>query len=149
MQISATDAAGNQTVLSGTVSIDGTPPAVDLRPPRRRKIILRVNDPASGFAAGQILVRQTSAEAYRPLQTTLSGRTLRAQLDRGRPARTDVRVVARDVAGNEVNGVPARFALSSARSGRAQLKLRGGRVRAKFGRPLKLRGRLTLSAGQP
>jgi hypothetical protein len=148
-QIIATDAAGNVTTATREVFIDGTPPRVDLRRPRNRKIIVGVSDTASGFAGGQIYVRQGSAQPYRALPTTYSRGAMRAPLDRGNPKRTDVRVVVRDNVGNEVNGVPARFRITSARSGKRKLKLRRGRVRARFGRPVTLRGQLTLSAGQP
>jgi hypothetical protein len=148
-RISATDAAGNATTATRRVLIDGTAPRVDLRRPRKRTIILRVSDAASGFAAGQIFVRQGSAQPYRALPTTYSRGMLRAPLDRGKPRRTDVRVIVRDNVGNEVNGVPARFRITSARSGKRRLKLRRGKVRARFGRPVTLRGQLTLSAGQP
>jgi hypothetical protein len=147
--VSATDAAGNVTTATRRILIDGTPPRVDLRRPRNRRIVVRVSDPASGFAAGQILVRQGSAEPYRPLATTLSRGALRARLDRGSPARTDVRVIVRDNAGNEANGLPARLTLTGARSGKRALRLRGGLLRVRFGRPATLRGKLTLSAGQP
>ena len=71
-QISATDAAGNVTTATREVFIDGTPPRVDLRRPRNRKIIVGVTDTASGFAGGQIYVRQGSAQPYRALPTTYS-----------------------------------------------------------------------------
>lgn len=144
----ATDAAGNRTTLTREVWIDGTPPRVDLRRPRKRTIVVRVADGASGFAAGRIYVRQGSAEPYRALPTTLARGALRAPLDRGKPSRALVRVVVRDNAGNQAAGVPARFTLTSVRSGKRQLKLQNGHVRARFGRPVTLRGKLTLSAGQ-
>ena len=121
---------------------------MDLRRPRKRTIIVRVADGASGFATGQIFVRQASAESYRALPTVFSRGAMRAVLDRGAPSRTDVRVIVRDNVGNEVNGVPARFTVTSVRSVKRRLRLHDGRVRARFGRRVVLRGRLTLSAGQ-
>jgi hypothetical protein len=148
-RVAAVDAAGNESTATRGVLIDGTAPRVDLRRPRLGRIIVGVRDDASGFAAGQIYVRNGSAEPYRALATALVGKTMQAIVDRGKPTRTDVRVMVRDNAGNEVNGLPARLTLTSARSGKRKLKLRKGRVRARFGRRLTLRGKLTLSAGQP
>jgi hypothetical protein len=145
-----TDASGNRRSVQAPVAIDGTPPAVDLRRPRRRKIIVGVNDRASGFAAGQIDVRHSSAEAYRPLPTRYVRGALRARLDRGKPRKTDVRVTVRDNAGNAITGVPARFRITSVTSQRLRAHVRkGGRVRVKHGRPVTIRGQLVLSAGQP
>ncbi|MET0816970.1 MAG: hypothetical protein ABWZ67_05420 [Solirubrobacteraceae bacterium] len=67
LTLTVTDAAGNPRVVRAPVSIDGTPPAVDLRRPRARTIIVRAKDFASGFAGGRIDVRNSSAEQYRPL----------------------------------------------------------------------------------
>ena len=147
-RMTSIDAAGNETTIARTILIDGTPPAVDLRRPRKRTIIVRVADSASGFATGQIFVRQGSDESYRALRTVFSRGAMRAVLDRGAPSRTDVRVIVRDNVGNEVNGVPARFTVTSVRSGKRRLRLHHGRVRARFGRRVVLRGRLALSAGQ-
>jgi hypothetical protein len=148
--LAVTDAAGNPRTVAAPVAIDGSPPAVDLRRPRKRTIIVRVADHASGFAAGQIDVRNSSAEAYRPLPTRYVRGALRAPLDRGKPSKTDVRVTVRDNAGNEITGVPARFRITSVRSGRLRAHVRkGGRVRVKHGRAVKILGQLVLSAGQP
>jgi hypothetical protein len=150
LTLTVTDAAGTATAIAAPVSIDGTPPAVDLRRPRRRTIVVRAKDFASGFAAGRIDVRNSSAEQYRPLPTRYRRGALRAKLDHGKPSKTDVRVTVRDKAGNEITGVPARFRITSVRSGRLRAHVRpGGRVRVKFGRPLKILGQLVLSAGQP
>ena len=58
-----------------------------------------MRDPASGFAAGQILVRNRVGRALPPLPTTYLRGALRAPLDRGNPRRRDVRVTVRDKAG--------------------------------------------------
>jgi hypothetical protein len=150
LTLTATDAAGNPRTVTAPVSVDGTPPAVDLRRPRKRTIIVRAKDFASGFAAGRIDVRNSSAEQYRPLPTRYRRGALRAKLDHGKPSKTDVRVTVRDVAGNERTGVPARFRITSVRSGRLRAHVRrGGRVRVKFGHRLLVLGQLVLSAGQP
>ncbi len=150
LTLSVTDAAGNPRTITAPVAIDGTPPAVDLKRSRKRTIIVRATDYASGFASGQIDVRNSSAEAYRPLPTRYERGALRAPLDRGKPSKTDVRVTVRDNAGNELTGVPARFRITSVTSGRLRAHVRkGGRVRVKHGRKVTIRGQLVLSAGQP
>ncbi len=148
--LTVTDSAGNPTTVQAPVSIDGTPPAVDLRRPRKRTIIVRAADFASGFAAGQIDVRNRSSAPYRPLPTRYVRGALRARIDRGKASKADIRVTVRDNAGNEITGAPARFRITSVRSGGLKARVRkSGRVRVKHGRPVKILGRLALSAGQP
>jgi hypothetical protein len=148
--VTAVDAAGNQTTAARTVHIDGNAPGVDLRTPRGRRIIVAARDYASGFAAGQIFVRNNAAEPYRPLPTTYRKRKLRARLDRGNPRKVDVAVTVRDNAGNEISGAPARFRITSVTSQRLRAKVRrGGRVRVKFGRKVTIRGQLVLSGRRP
>jgi hypothetical protein len=148
--VTAIDAAGNETTTTRTVHIDGNAPTVDLRPPRRRKIIVSAKDHASGFAAGQIAVRNSSTEPHRALPTIYRGGKLRARLDRGNPRDVDVVVTVRDNAGNEITGAPARFRITSVTSQRLRAKVReGGRVRVKFGRAVTIRGQLVLSGRRP
>jgi hypothetical protein len=148
--LTVTDAAGNARRASAAVAIDGTPPAADLRRPRGRVLRVGVADAASGFAAGRIDVRESAAEPWRALPTTYASGILRARLDRGRPARTQVRVSARDNAGNAVTGIAARFRITSVTSGRLRAHVRrGGRVRVKHGRRVTVRGPLVLAARQP
>jgi hypothetical protein len=148
--VTAVDAAGNETTTTRTVHIDGNAPSVDLRPPRGRKLIVSARDYASGFAAGQIAVRNNTAEPFRPLATTYRRGKLRARLDRGNPRKVDVVVTVRDNAGNEISGAPARFRITSVTSQRLRAKVRkGGRVRVKFGRPVTIRGQLVLSGRRP
>jgi len=52
------------------------------------------------------------------------------------------------VAGNVTRGNPTRLSATSAKIGRRFRKVRSGRVKVPFGRVARLRGRLTLSAGQ-
>jgi len=148
--VAALDAAGNETSAARTVKIDGNAPRVDLRPPRRRTIVVGAKDRASGFAAGQIAVRNGSSEPYRPLPTRFRRGRLTARLDRGRPNRVDVVVTVRDNVGNQLTGRPARFRITSVTSQRLRAKVRrGGRVRVKFGKPITVRGQLVLSGRRP
>lgn len=149
LRIVAEDAAGNATVSDRRVKIDGTAPLARLERARGRTLRVRVEDGGSGVAGGQILVRNSSAEQYRELPTTLKGGLLSARLDRGRVSRTDIRVQVGDTAGNTVTGVPPRITVTSARIARRTRAVRSSRLRLPFGRRAVLRGRLTLSAGQP
>jgi hypothetical protein len=148
--ITAIDAAGNETSAARTINVDGNAPRVDLRPPRGRKIIVSAKDYASGFAAGQIAVRNNASDPYRALSTTYRAGRLRARLDRGRPGSVDVIVAVRDNVGNELTGAPARFRITSVTSQRLRAKVRkGGRVRVKFGKAVTIRGQLVLSGRRP
>jgi hypothetical protein len=150
LRLTVTDAAGNAREVDAPVSIDGSAPSVDLRRPRGRTIVVGARDAASGFAGGQILVRDRETEPYRALPTTYRRGKLRARLDRGDPRRADVQVTVRDHAGNELTGPPARFRITSVTSQRLRAKVRrGGRVRVKFGRPVTIRGQLVLSGRRP
>jgi hypothetical protein len=110
---------------------------------------VRVRDDGSGVAGGQLFVRQSPTEPYRALPTVTRGRALRARLDRGRPARADLRVVVRDAIGNEAAGRPSRFTVRDIRSRARRLKLIRRNLTVGFGRPVTFRGKLTLSADQP
>ncbi len=150
VRLTVADAAGNQTAVDGAVAVDGSPPSVDLRPPRGRTLVVGARDTGSGFAAGQIFVRNSTREAFRPLPTRRTRGTLRARLDRGRPGRVAVQVGVRDNAGNAARGAPARFRITSVTSQRLRATVRrGGRVRVKFGRAATIRGQLVLSARRP
>ena len=149
IRVVATDAAGNEGVSSRTVAIDGNPPAAALERARGSMIRISVLDEGSGLASGQILVRNSGAEPFRALPTSFANGLLTAPLDRGRPSQTDIRVTVSDIAGNSATGAPPRLRLSSVRIGRRTRSVRSGRVRIAFGRTALVRGRLTLSAGQP
>ena len=60
-----------------------------------------------------------------------------------------MRVTVTDAAGNVAQGNPTRLTATSAKVGRRFRRIRSGRVKVPFGRRATLRGRLTLSAGQP
>jgi hypothetical protein len=150
IRLTVTDAAGNARVVEAPVAVDGTPPAADLRRPRGRQLRVAAKDFASGLAAGQLFVRNSPAEAYRPLPTRFRKGRLVARLDRGRPGRIDLQAMVRDNAGNEQTGAPAKFRITSVTSQRLRAKVRrGARVRVKFGRPLTIRGQLVLSGRRP
>ena len=145
IRVVAEDTAGNAAALTREVKVDGTAPLARLDRPKGRTLRVRVEDALSGVAGGTILVRNSSQEPYRELPTTLKRGVLRARLDRGRVSRADLRVRVADAAGNEVSGLPPRITVTGVKGAR----LRNGQVRLRFGRRAVLRGRLTLSAGQP
>ena len=147
LQVRAEDAAGNPTVENRTVAIDGTPPNARIALAKGRRILVDVTDNVSGVASGQILVRGSTREPFRALPTTLRGGRLRARMDRGRAGRSDIRVVADDVAGNRREGLGTKLRITSARSGRRAPRVRGGRVTIPNGRGVTLRGRLSLIRG--
>jgi hypothetical protein len=142
LRIDAADASGNHTVVDRAIAVDRTPPAARLLRSKRRTIRIAVDDAASGVASGEIQVRNSSAEAFRALPTTLADGRLEAPLDTGRVSRTDVRVAVRDNAGNAAVGAPTRLSLSAR-------GLRRSRANLRYGRRLVVRGRVTLSARQP
>ena len=129
LTITVKDPAGNPTSLTRAASIDGNAPFANLQD-TRRTIAVKVTDDASGVAGGEIEVR--SGSSYRALPTTLKHGRLTAK---GSP-RSDIRVTVTDNAGNQAAGAPARFDAPARR-------------RVRFGRATTLRGRLTVSAGQP
>ena len=149
MRVAATDAAGNETFVDRKVAIDGNAPSVSWERPRGRNIVLSVSDEASGVAGGQIFIRNSGAEPFRPLPTNLAGGRLTAAVDQGTPRRVDVRANVTDVAGNTASGAPVRLSLTSVRAGGRTRGIRGNRATVGYRRSALVRGRLTLSAGQP
>ena len=128
--VTVKDAAGNPATSTHTVNVDGTPPTALLRPPSGRTLVVDVADASSGVAGGQLSVGGT------PLPTTLARGRLTARLPSGNPSRADVRVTVTDNAGNSAAGVPPRLDVAE-------------RVRARHGRSISIRGRLTTPAGAP
>ena len=150
IQLTVTDAAQNPRTVTARVAVDGTPPTVSLRPPRRRKLRLLVRDAASGVAAAQLSVRNSLSEPYRPLPTQLRRGIATARLDRGNPRTVDVAATVSDNAGNQLTGQPARVRVTSVTSQRLRATVRSrGRVRVKHGRPLTIRGQVALANGAP
>ena len=115
---------------------------------RGRSIVISLSDASSGVAGATLEVRRNSKEPYRSLKATVKNGRLTAKLDRGSASRIDMRVTVRDAAGNVTQGNPTRLSATSAKIGRRFRKVRSGRVTVPFGRVARLRGRLTLSAGQ-
>jgi hypothetical protein len=149
LHVAASDAAGNESSVDQRVAIDGSPPSVSWERPSGRNIVLSVSDEASGVASGRILIRNSSAEPFRPLPTNLAGGRLTAAVDRGTPRTVDVRASVSDNAGNTAIGAPPRLSLTSVRAGGRTRRIRGSRVTVAYRRSALVRGRLTLSAGQP
>lgn len=149
VRLVAEDAAGNTGVIQRTVKVDGSPPSVILDRASGQAIVLGITDVNSGVASATLEVRNSSSEPYRTLNSTFAGGKLRATADRGDASKLDMRVTVRDNAGNVAQGNPTRFTVTSAKIGRRVRKVRAGRVTIPFGRKATLRGRLTLSAGQP
>ena len=148
LRLVALDTAGNPGGIERRLLMDGTAPTATLDRARGKRIVLSLNDGASGVASTAVEVRNSSNEAYRPLQSTYANGKLRATMDRGSAAKADLRVTLRDYAGNVTQGNPTRLTATSAKVGRRFRGVRSGRVRIPFGRRATLRGRLTLSAGQ-
>jgi hypothetical protein len=148
LRVIALDAAGNPGGIQRPLQMDGTPPTANLTRARGKRIVLKVSDAASGVASTAVEVRNHGNEPYRPLASTYTNGKLRATMDKGSASKADIRVTARDNAGNVTQGNPTRLTVTSAKVGRRFRKVRSGRVRIPFGRRATLRGRLTLSAGQ-
>lgn len=147
LSIRAEDAAGNPATAARTVRIDGTPPSARIALAKGRRILVDVTDNVSGVASGEISVRGSTKEAFRPLPTTLRDGRLQARMDRGRAGRSDIRVVTDDVAGNRREGLGTKLRITGARSGRRSPRVRGGRVTIPNGRGVRLSGRLSLIRG--
>ena len=148
-RVVAQDAAGNETFAQRQIQVDGTPPTAVLERARGRSIVISVTDAASGVAeSGAGGSERNSNEPYRTLSH--EGRERSAQRAAGswpsltgRHARHGPRCGGERRAGN-----PTRLSATSAKIGRRFRKVRSGRVKVPFGRVARLRGRLTLSAGQ-
>jgi hypothetical protein len=147
-RIVAEDASGNETPIARTIRVDGTPPSAGIVSTKGRRIVLKVSDPASGLARARLEVRRHGNEAYRTLTATIKTGKLRAKVDKGKAAKLDMRLTLRDNAGNVARGNPTRLTATRARVGHRFHNVRAGGLKLPFGRAARLRGRLTLSAGQ-
>ncbi|MEA2136687.1 MAG: hypothetical protein QOC68_4597, partial [Solirubrobacteraceae bacterium] len=143
------DAAGNSGVAQRQVQVDATPPTAELERASGKTVVIAVGDATSGVASAAIEARNRSTEPVRNLAATLAGGKLRAKLDRGSASRVELRVTARDAAGNVTKGNPASLSVTNARFGRRTRRVRSNRVKVPFGRRATLHGRLLLSAGRP
>jgi hypothetical protein len=148
LQVYAQDAAGNRTVQTRSVSIDGHEPSVALLSARRRAIAVAVRDPFSGVAAGTIAVRDTRTSAFRTLPAQLAAGRLTATLDHVNASRAGIRVTTKDAVGNVTSGQVTQLSLR-VRKGRRARAVRHGRVGVGYGRRVRLAGRLTTHDGQP
>ncbi len=167
------DAAGNQDAQLAAAPVtlrwDETSPDVSLIAPGAddpTRLIAPVADQGSGIAGGEIAIRKTGSEAWRPLKTTLEGDHLVGVIDDEQlsDGSYELRARATDVAGNErltttfTSGEPAgiqlplrlktRLAAGVVRATRGRVKL----VRAaysSFGALVQVRGRLSTPEGNP
>ena len=145
LQLIATDASGNPTTVTRTVSNDAHGPETTLTRASGKTITVRVSDAASGLAGGTIEVRNRPSDPFRALPTTLADGRLTARLDRGSAARVAVAIVtATDNAGNVTSGHLNEMSLRVA--GRS---LRGGAASVGYGRSASISGRLLTRDGQP
>ncbi|HEX8104664.1 MAG TPA: hypothetical protein VF533_18750 [Solirubrobacteraceae bacterium] len=148
--ISVVDAAGNVASVARPLRIDENGPQLSVRRPKGATIVADAVDAASGLAGAQIETRTLPDGPYTPVETRIEGGQIvgRAAGDAGR---LGIRVAARDVAGNQtvVEGLPSALRLGGARVGGKQRAIRRGRVRARLGREVRLRGRLRGADGQP
>ena len=144
LQLIATDASGNPTTVTRTVSIDAHGPETTLTRASGKTITVRVSDAASGLAGGTIEVRNRPSDPFRALPTTLANGRLTARLDRGSASRVGIRVTATDNAGNVTSGHLNEMSLRV--GGRS---LRGGAASVGYGRSASISGRLLTRDGQP
>ncbi len=165
------DAAGNENpaaVAVATLRLDDVDPvAFLLHPPEQSPELLRatIDDEHSGPAGGVISYRRQGGGEWKDLPTRFEGGDARGGLttvlrsDDLAPGRYEIRVRARDLAGNEV--------LSDRRSDGSKLVLKaplkeetrldarlvgagssGRSIRVAFAKPARLRGRLTGQGGR-
>jgi hypothetical protein len=168
-----TDAAGNhnpQTYREATLRWDPHAPTIELLPrsdddPTR--ISVRASDATSGIASGEIEVRRGAEPSWHSLPVQPSNDGFSAVLDdESLPAGTySVRARASDHAGNEksAEGEPLRLPIRlTTELAVGRLKHRGAkragsrrrpvllrRPRTRFGRSMRLTGRLTTPGGNP
>jgi hypothetical protein len=140
----ATDSAGNPTTVTKSVDVDGNGPTAVLSRASGKTITVSVSDGASGVAGGAISVRNTTAEPFRPLPTTLANGRLTAKLDRGSASRVGVSVNVTDNAGNVTAGEMSEMSLRV--GGRT---LRGGAASVSYRRSASFSGRIATRDGLP
>ena len=124
LRVLAIDAAGNVGGIRRQLQMDGTPPTATLDRARGKRIVLSISDAASGVASTAVEVRRRANEPYRLLKSTFTNGKLRARMDKGSASKADIRVTARDNAGNQTQGNPTRLTATSAKVGRRFRKVR-------------------------
>jgi hypothetical protein len=103
-----------------------------------------VSDGASGVAGGTISVRNSTAEPFRALPTTVLNGRLTAKVDRGSAARARISISVSDNAGNVTAGEMSEMSLRV--GGRT---LRGGAASVAYRRAAAFSGRLATRDGVP
>jgi hypothetical protein len=169
------DAAGNQREANAALSVplrfDPEPPELAFVPPEPAdplRVTVNASDHHSGLASGEIELRASGSSTWHGLPTELQGSQLVAYVDdeRFRRGLYEFRAHAQDQAGNEASTatrtdgaqaslrLPARIdtrlavGLASRRGGRRRGPL-DSNVVGRYGRRLRLRGRLANADGQP
>lgn len=171
MRMSLADQAGNNDPATAVVvrgmRFDPEPPGLALVKPDSKdpaRLRVRASDATSGVARGVVERRRKGAKKWRPIETKLDAGGFNAFMDdsRLRAGTYDVRARAADHAGNEAgtdrfeDGKAATVRVPLRRPtrmvvGKARRVRRGGRrvtvfntrPRVRFGRSVRLRGRLT------
>ncbi len=103
------DAAGNETAVDRKVAIDGNAPSVSWSARAGATIVLSVSDEASGVASGQIFIRNSSAEPFRPSRRTRGRPSHRGGGSRDSRREPTSASTVSDVAGNSASGAPPRL----------------------------------------
>jgi len=178
LQVWLEDEAGNQSfALSASdplrLRLDQEAPRVTFDAPNPAdplRIAARVEDRLSGLDTGEIEMRRRGGDTWNTLATAREGQSLVAYVDdeRFRSGGYEFRARARDVAGNESStdrradgsqatlDLPVRFTtrlsvgvrVSKGRGKERRVSLRP-EARVRYGRRLKLTGRLENADGQP
>lgn len=170
MRMSLADEAGNNDPATAAVvrglKFDPDPPNLTLLKPDRKdpaRLRVRASDATSGIARGIVERRKKGSKKWRPMRTEATAYGFSAFMDDTRLSGTyDLRARAIDQAGNErgtdrfEDGKPASLRAPMRRRtrmvvGKVRRVRRGGRrrtvyntrPRVRFGRSVRLRGRLT------
>ncbi|WP_028063337.1 hypothetical protein [Solirubrobacter soli] len=139
LAVIAVDVGGNIALASRAVDVDGTAPTVRSVALNGRVVSAVVADALSGIAGGELSVRAGKDGAYTALPTTVRGGRLVATVPSTiSRSRLGIRVSVSDRAGNVTAGAATALSLSG---------IRGGRATVRYGRSLRVSGRLTLTDG--
>jgi hypothetical protein len=144
LKLLAVDSAGNTSAVAKAVNVDGNGPTAVLSRASGKAITISVSDGASGVAGGTISVRNSRAEPFRVLPTSLAKGRLTAKLDRGNAAIVGISISMSDNAGNLTAGEMSEMSLRV--GGRT---LRGGAASTSYRRAARFAGRLATRDGVP